>query len=358
MVLVNELEVARLSRKYSISQMDLFLMGLNLNGVNIKNKELRGERVRFSMIPSGFREPSFFALSISEDSNYLHQGGEITFGDKLIGKSGKLEEDTCDETYFRMGKKAITLNSNNRSSCSGCKFCGTYNLEVNDDEDLTNEKNILKKIDELKKEGNFQDLSTLDNIGIVTGCFGDEKKTLEHLLMVKDAFSKNGFRGDLKYVGSQIRSDWALKELSKNLPFSLYLTVECFENRKKMMKPSKSSLSLEKGRELLFKAKESGMDTTFLYILGLDPFDSIKKEFPKYVDSLTRHPIVNLMQNYVPSQEFFRNHEAKNLEYYAKSRKEIESIFSETGFRPRIWENYRSPWFSKYLDEKIEGPRI
>jgi hypothetical protein len=202
------------------------------------------------------------------------------------------------------------------------------------------------------------DLSHIDNIGVVTGCFEDEYDALNHMIMLRKTLEDYGFQGELKYLGSQITSPEALDALEKIKPFGMYLTVECFDRREQLMKPSKAQVDLEQGRGVLEMARQRGMETTFLYILGLDPLEKIKQEFPKYIPYLTRHPIVNLMQNYAPRHENLRDPEARNLDYYIKARLELEKIFVPTELRPRLWENYRAPWSTTYAGEKLNGHRI
>jgi hypothetical protein len=310
------------------------------------------------MVPNEEIGASYFALSINKNSPFkYYPSGSLFFQERLVGVADSLEEDTCTDTYFRKNKAAITLNSNSRSNCKGCRFCGTYSL-TSEEQDLTSEKNLEKKIKSLMADGKFSDFSGFSNMGVVTGCFGSEAETLNHLLMLKRVFSQYGYDGEIAYIGSQIRSKGVIDRLAKEGNYGLYLTVECFERRNEIMKPTKASLQLEQGRNVLDYAKNNGLNTSFLYIMGLDSLESIKTEFPKYVDVLTRHPVINLMQNYVPEHEKLRSAEARNMDYYFKARTIIEDIFKNTDLRPRLWENYRSPWFKNYAGEKIDGERI
>lgn len=52
-----------------------------------------------------------------------------------------------------------------------------------------------------------------------------------------------------------------------------------------------------------------------------------------------------------------RHETANNIEYYLKSRKIIEEIFSQTKMRPRPWEDYRSLWYLKFLNEELDDIR-
>ena len=90
-----------------------------------------------------------------------------------------------------------------------------------------------------------------------------------------------------------------------------------------------------------------------MYILGLDPIERLTEELEKYVPVLTRHPLVNLLQTRTAAQEVLRAKDANTLEYYITARKEIEKIIGPTGLRPVSWDNYRSPWVTKYARSKV-----
>lgn len=47
------------------------------------------------------------------------------------------------------------------------------------------------------------------------------------------------------------------------------------------------------------------------------------------------------------------DNQASRLEYYLKSRQEIEKIFKEKNYRPKRWENYRPLWYKYFADEEL-----
>jgi hypothetical protein len=347
--------VLEFSREYCVPETDIILMGLNLSGFTY-NKGVMA-RGRFKLTPNGENLPFFIAASVDFSSQYVHRGTDIVFSEKSIGNATSPEEDTCSETYYRNNMHALTLNSNTRSNCTGCSFCGTYTLK-HDDEKMNTLDRLLRKASELSAQRSEKNLSGIESIGVVTGCFNSENEAVAHLLNIKRAFSEYGFSGEINYIGSQIRSQNAVETLAGSGKFGLYLTVECFDRREALMKKNKADFSLEKGRELLEFAKKCGLETTFLYILGLDPVDRIKEEFPKYSESITRHPIVNLMQNYVPEHDSLRDESAHDISYYINARKAIEHVFIDTPLRPRLWENYRAPWATQYGGEALVCQRI
>ncbi len=337
-------EARRLSDSYEIPLSDILCTDLNITGISLANPKAM-QRTRFSMNLDN--ENLFFAVTVNRRSDYKHTGDSVWFKEILLGMASDPENDTCDDTYFRKSGKVLTLNSNKKSACSGCKFCGTYNLDKAE-EPLTTKPALTRKIESLLSESRKDNMSDLEAIGVVTGCFPGEEEAVEHLLMVRDAFEPFGFKGEVIYIGSQIRREESLDALVSSGPFGLYLTVECFTRREQLMNPKKASLTLERGRELLDLAKGKGINTTFLYILGLDPIESIFDEIPEYLPVVTRHPIINVMQAYVPEQEALRHPSATKIEYYLESRGLIEILFCSSSLVPRRWENYRSPWVTKY----------
>ncbi|MBT3395208.1 hypothetical protein HOA59_02555 [archaeon] len=363
--ILNTLDDAkRLSAEYNIPLTDIILIGLNIEGAY--DSSIVSDRMRFNMVPdnSGGNE-FYFALTNTKDSRWKINGGELSFNGERIGKVGNTEEDTCDNTYWRRfislgGKNCgteLTINSNSRSFCSGCEFCGTYNLspEDQDEKDLSNPDKLRRKLDNILLENDIVDLSNLHEIGVVTGCFPNENLTLQHLNMLHDVLRGDyDFSGELKYVGSQIQSREALENLVSHGPTGISQTVECFERRDILLQPKKQ-LSLDFAREILDNAKDLGINTTLLYIMGLDKLSTFENEMKLFVPYLTKMPVINTLQEYVEGQSDLRVPEARSMEYYLKARKIMEEICEPLGFKPNVWENYRGLWFTEYSKEGLEN---
>jgi hypothetical protein len=347
--------VSKLARERDAPLEDFLLMALNVDGIRYASddgEEPGFHRGRFLFRPLGATR-SFIATSLSEDTPFRHDGCRILLGGVPIGDATPIENDTCEDTYLRKGGTVLSLNSNNKSACAGCAFCGAYSLEARE-ETLTDGERLDRKVRELIRASGKSDISHLESIGVVTGCFRSEEEAFGHLLLVRGVFGNHGFRGEINYLGSQITSPWAIDALARDGRYGLYLTVECFDRRERFLRPSKAAVSLDRGRNILHYAKSQGLETTFLYILGLDPLERIAEEFPKYVGTLTRHPIVNLLQIYTPRQTAVRHPDAMGFEYYLDGRSIIEEAMAPTGLRPRTWENYRAPWATRYRGEPLE----
>ncbi len=347
-------EVDQYARDYDVPPVDVMLLGLNLMGVSGFDPKI-SPRGRFRMVPHLFNWPFFFAVTIEPASPFLHDGRQVWLGDELIGDATPIEPDTCSETYCRKGGKVITLNSNSRSSCRGCQFCGTFSLIPDDFSDLLQEGNLRRKAQALLDDGMVTDYRRLESIGVVTGCFRNEQQCLDHLLLVNRVFGEFGFHGEVRYIGSQITRRESLETLHAAGTFAIYLTVECFDRRERIMKRKKSKVTPERGRQILGWAKELGMDTSILYVLGLDSLESIVAEFPKYLPVLTRHPLINVFQLYQPWQAKLRHPLAHSLDYYLQARELLETIFAG-GAWPLGYDNYRSLWYTQYSGVAIQNP--
>jgi len=360
-------DAERLEKAYQIPLTDILLISLNIEGVNYE--KLDSARLKFSIKPKNQEEKFFLAVTNNKNSRWKYENNKVSFEGNTIGNSDEISEDTCDTTYFRKYIKynekkigtELTINSNSRSSCKGCKFCGTYNSASKDSgkNNLLNIKNLKTKLNEILENEKLNDFSHLEEVGIVTGCFKGEEETLEHLLMLNDVLRKEySFAGELEYVGSQIRSEKIIETLAKYAkPATISLTIECFTRRDDILKSSKT-ISLEKSREILENSVKKGIGTSFIYIAGLDPLNILEEEFYKYQPLVTKMPIVNTLQEYVPGQFRIRDATANKIEYYLECRRIIENVFRNTNLKPHVWENYRGLFFTSFKGEKLDGIKI
>lgn len=345
-------QTRELSRKYNIPIEDIILIALNLSGINA---DILRRRIRFRLKLNRCTETFYLAVCVNtRKSLFSIKDNNLLFNNKPIGIISEKENDAAETSYFRRDKTALTLNSNSRSKCRGCKFCGAYILDAHDTTPLITRQGLTRYFNDILKQYQFKDLSNLKEVAICTRCFITENDTLEHLLMVREVLKNFKFHGELKYIGSHINSEKSLEILEKYAkPFSLYFTLECFTRRKELLRHHKAELTLPAVRRILKSAKDKGFDTAILYILGLDPLEIVIRELKKLVPYLTRFPVINLFQNYIPQHESLRVSEAKDIEYYLKARKEIEKIFIKSNLKPRIWENYRGLWYLTFSNEKL-----
>lgn len=352
-------KIKELSRKYKVPKEDILLIGLNCCGVdsdasfvrirfNLKLKTVPHEK--FHLCVPVLRSETPFYLSCRESKLY--------FNGEVIGEVTNVENDTSDPIYFRRRGTVLTLNSNSRSSCTGCKFCGNVLLEPKDRYDLTSKDNLMLFLQEFCKKFRMSSLSHVIQITLSTGCFDNEKEVLEHLLMIKEVFSYFGFTGEIRYIGCEIRTEEGLNLTRNSIKsFALCLSVECFTRREWLLKESKR-ISLNQCAQILQLSREKGFGTHFIYIAGLDPINEIKEGFKKLLPLVNRFPVINIFQPYTEAHKGLRNDEGWDIEYYLKVRKCIEELVEQSNLRPNPWENYRPLWYLTFKDRKLKGIRI
>ena len=347
-----------LSKKYQIPLEDILLIALNCSGINA---DLSDKRIRFRLKLDGCKEEFYIGVCVNTgESPFYFRVNDLFLNKEHIGKIIERENDTCDSTYFRRNKTAMTLNSNSRSRCFGCKFCGTYNLDAEDLNSLLLQQKLSNYFKKFLAQNKIKDLSNFVDIGICTGCFLSEELTVDHILMVRNVLKRFKFDKELKYLGSQIRSENSFKILKeKAMPFSLYLTIEVFNNREKWLRSSKADVTINEAKNILKLSAKYGFEYTFLYILGIEPVDVVIKRFKEFAPLInSRFPIINLFQIYIPNQRKYRAKNADKIEYYLKVRKELEKIFKKKKMRPRPWEDYRGLWYLRFGNEPIKDYRI
>jgi hypothetical protein len=349
-VIKNLEHAQKLSQDFDIPLEDILLIGINLAGVKA---EMPDQRIRFKIKLRNLKEWFYMGIcvNIGKTPFYIKKNNLYIQNEK-IGKIAEVENDTCDTTYLRRNNTSINLNSNCRSGCFGCKFCGTYKQDADDKVLLLDFKKLENKFS-CTFSGKVKNIL---EICLCTGCFKDEEEVIQHLLMIRNWCETKKIDPRIKYIGSQITEKKNLNLIQNKIPkFSYYLTIECFNRRNFMLRNSKARVSLEKAQHLMNYSTKIGLNTTFLYILGLDSISSISRHFKKYAKSINRFPIVNLMQIYYKGQEELRHKEADQIEYYLKARKIIEKIFIKSKLRPELWENYRGLWYTKFDKENLTG---
>lgn len=338
----------KLAGDYHLSLENVLSIALNRYGV--LTSDVDDNRLRFNLELLDSNKKTYFAVCVNTypASPFKLMNSTLYLEDNPVGKVSDIEKDTCLSTYFRNDKKVITFNSNSRSKCVGCKFCGTYSLTDEDVFEFNTEKNIYDYFSKLLETNNIESMASIENVTVCTGCFESEDKLIEHLLLLNSSFKKMNFLGSINYIGSQLRDYDKIEMLSEEInDFGIYLTLEKFLDREKFMRPEKASLSIENAKDLLTYCSSLGITTTFLYILGLENLDTVKYYFNYLKDSINKFPIVQVFQNYTPIQESYRCEEGKDVEYYIKARKIIDDIFEKQNMNPKIWECFRSLYFDK-----------
>ena len=325
-------DINDLALSYDIPFEDVLFIDLNRKGVKTN---INYERLRFYFKiteNSYFRESNklnmrdfFFAVPTHSGlSNYYLKSNSIFLGHEKIGEVYNIENDTCESVYPRREGTVINLNTQPKSNCRGCAFCHTFKQTAKDIYNSKTNELIEKHIGNWLKKYNKHDLSHLYGIDVVTGCFGGEEKTLNHLTDVREIFSHYNCKSEIFYFGSEITSEMGFNELIKIKPFALCFSLECFENRKKMLRYNKAEISLEAVKEILIFSNERGFGTNFSYILGLEPLDVVISKMKEFLQYINKIPVINVFQPHSFNQRKLIAEDALNLEYFLKARKELE----------------------------------
>lgn len=357
-------EVVNLSKIYNVPSEDILFLDFSICGIKIG---LPYARVRFEFIPENkpyFKisfskgiTKYFFALPTNSTSPYYVKNNCLMMKNEIIGKVNNLSNDTCDSSYPRRKGSVLNLNPVSKSQCHGCRFCHTLVQDAKDrNDDLLTTRGLKKFLDEWVKKYNVSDLSSLIQVAVVTGCFGSEQRVVEYLKNLKDVLDEYNLKGEMLYYGSEITTEKSLDELQVIKPFTLCLSFECFENRNKMLRDVKAKITIKNAKSILSKAKDLGFNTTFSYILGIEPINAMEILFTEMFPFINRFPIINIFQVH-KGQEKLRYREAWKIDYYMKARKILEKIFINTNMRPRPWENYRSLWYLKFNGEWLDDIR-
>lgn len=199
-----------------------------------------------------------------------------------------------------------------------------------------------------------RDLTALQEITISTGCFEREAAAVTHLVGLRAVLTRLGITARVGFLTSVIESDAAFADLAENVaPFVLRLTAECFTRRDLMLKASKAQLTYERMPDVLRRARQAGLDTSFTYIVGLDPLSELHSGVKALSAHVTEFPNFQVYQAHNAIMAGLRTPGAERLEFYLQARAEIEQILGGTGLRPQTWECYRPLWYFTFAGERL-----
>lgn len=351
-------EASVLSERFQIPLQDVILTALNVSGVSSHIPE---KRIRFRLTPSGTQKDFYFAISVdtTNPTPFRLENQTIYLADEKIGNVSFVENDTCNDNYFRRNGTELTLNTNSRSSCAGCAICGTYSLDADDKGRLLRKDVLSQRIKEIMFNRGQKDVSNLYRVTVCTGCFGSEKTTVNHMLNLNEALVNLGFKGILRYIGSEITSESALDKIAERIPhFALSFSTETFTRRDELLRKIKSRVMFDDIKKAIKSSTDRGIEANILYVLGLDSLSAFKEGFSQ-LQPLTNHfPVINLFQVYSPEQILLRDRGGDRMEYYLEARKFLEKMYETSPLRPESWENYRPLWYLSFGKEEKNDIRI
>ncbi|UZE93077.1 MAG: radical SAM protein [Candidatus Nealsonbacteria bacterium] len=352
-------EAKRVSLNYGIPISEVLFCEFNRTGVWLELSQVPiTHRVRFVCNDIFSDKSMYFALPVRERDEtrfMVDKYGRLMFNSIILGNTSYLDEDTCDCSYFRKNKKVLNLNSHRRGECHGCVFCiHSYDITVlSDREEIIKKPKIREFFRTILEKNKFKDFSHFEQIAVVTGLFSNEKSVVQHIADVREVAGELNFSGTIFYLGCELTSRSALDEVKNYGPFSLCYSLDCLTQRTRRLTVRKRDVSVSSILQILEYASKLGLETTFSYIVGLDPIEDLFKGISELSQFVNRFPIVNIYQTQHRLQKKIMTPEADNLDYYLTARQIFESIFSQRGLRPHNWENYRSLWYHYFGDEYI-----
>ncbi|KIZ15378.1 hypothetical protein [Streptomyces natalensis] len=345
----------QVARKWNINPEDVLLIALNASGAR---SPLTKPRMRFKLhLDSRPDAPLFLILSLGrQDSPFELDEHELRLNGEKVGEIDGIEDDDAVLGYWRGGTRMLTLNSNALSQCTGCVFC------PNTLEDASDPK--IKPLDlsgylgALAANSGMDDLSAVETVTVCTGCFLHEHLALGHLAEVRAAMGENGCTGTLHFLSSVLTGEDGMDAATGLGPFHLTLTVECFTERRQILKESKAKLTPGEMTAALGRAQQRGITTDFTYIVGLDPIEEAVEHLKTFVPVTTTFPRFQTYQAHNAFMDVYRTPGSESIEWHLAMCRSLEELFAPTGLRPQWWQNYRSPWCFTFAGEELTGAKI
>lgn len=345
-----------LAEEHDVPWVDLLLIAANLEGARSSTNY---PRVRTQLRPRGTGEDWQIILpSANPISAFVLDDAGLWLGSELVAEHRALENDDVVLAYIRAGGRSLTLNTHSRSACTGCLFCPNV-IEDASDTTLDGVNDHAEVLAWVCADNEWEDLAGVEVITVCSGCFRSPDTAVKHLTDLRKAAANKGFHGRLHLLSSVVREKRHLEQLAQEAgPFHLTLTLECFTRRSFLLKESKASLTLDESCRILDQCQETGMLGDFTYIAGLDAFSEAVAGLRKLADYVNAFPRIQVYQAHNNYMQWVRHPEARQLIFFIRLRKAIETEYAKRGLAPRSWENYRSLWYSEFAGCPVEGPRI
>ncbi len=228
---------------------------------------------------------AFISFMLSENSSpYSFTGGRVTMNGE------ELPFDTVEATrlgynlpYFYLRGSSSPfhptqddediLNTNFNPQCKGCDFC-FYGYRQEGVSNITPTQGI-----ELV-HADIGNLSGISEVAVVTGRFPNEEKLKTHLVEVVREARNIGFNGRVFYIGSQLVSPGAIREVLAETGgnFRYAYTLERFSERDKVMHGSKGRKDTDDILSDMAAITGEGVnDLQYTYLVGIENLDQFKR---------------------------------------------------------------------------------
>ena len=232
------------------------------------------------------------------------------------------EKQLC---YLREGGGGILCFDMNNLCKFRCAYCARMKRKRATPHWLTlhSEREAIElSLEKLK----WRNLEGLQQISVVTGCFGEETALLNHVLKLLEAAYQKGFSGDLYLASHELRSEEAIKTLQAFVKGRFYyaFTVESFTQRKALM-PSAKDVDYQ---SVLQRIRAITGRAYYNYILGLDDYEVFQQRVEQLADIAI--PYVSVFSVYTPAQQRLYAPGAAQLDYYFKAYHYLQKKFGKT----------------------------
>jgi len=292
----------------TIPDIDLHFYGMK--GCGIYDNRIEVGRPKFHLIDSE-KLFSLVPLISSEDSPYVfdnnrlsYKGNDLSFRVKFIGR---INRNPAYFYYRGIQEWMPTLDSetilsiNFQPVCKGCDWCcreldkRMVNISPKEGVELLKNKGV-----------NF---SGIDKITFVTGMYKNGNEVIENILKTVKLTKKEGFRGRVLYIGSQIRSPDHVRRLLdglKKTQFKYAYTLETFSQRERMH--IKKNGSLEDALLTLSNLRGAGIiNLEYSYMPGIDSLKDFSIWMPRF--SKVARPHISIFRPTEKNQEEFKDPE-------------------------------------------------
>ncbi|MFJ4973028.1 hypothetical protein [Streptomyces sp. NPDC088755] len=352
---LRDLEQAAL--RHGVPVEDVLLIAVNLYGITSDHDRHRA-RVNLRLVRRPGTAWQIIVPLNQPASPFRLRGDELSLNGSVVAHVERIDADEAVGGYFRNHGRAATLNPNARSRCVGCGWCPNT-LEAAADPRMQEDQGLDALLRALGEQHPRRNLAELTEVTVSTGCFEREGAAVAHLTALRPALGRAGVTARIGFLTSVLRSDEAFETIASQVsPFVLRLTTEHFTRREALMKATKADLRPEQMPDLLARARKAGLDTSYTYIVGLDPMEDLARGANELAGEVTAFPNVQVFQAHNLIMQGMRTPGAESLEFYLQARTVIEWIMAPTGLRPVGWECYRPLWYFTFAGEALaDEPR-
>ncbi|MFE6101273.1 hypothetical protein ACFVQ4_15030 [Streptomyces laurentii] len=347
------IDLERSALAHGVPVEDVLLIAVNLFGISSEHRDRHRARVSLRLVRRPETPWQVIVPLNRSSSPFLLRGDELSLDGRVVAQVERIDADEAVGGYFRNGGRAATLNPNARSRCVGCAWCPNT-LEAAADPRMGEEQALDDLLRALSEQHPRHDLGELTEVTVSTGCFERETGAVAHLVDLRSALTRAGVGARIGFLSSVLRSDEGFDVLAGRVaPFVLRLTAEHFTRRAALLKASKASLLPEQMPDLLARARARGLDTSYTYIVGLDPLEELVRGISSLADVVSAFPNFQVLQAHTVMMAGLRVPGAEGLDYYLRARTAIERAMAPTGLLPVGWECYRPLWYFTYAGREL-----